>query len=150
MARLIDPRHQAGQTFAALPPGQSLSSVGLRLRPFRGPVEGTVSLQVLRADQPVEPAVAEWSLSFDADRPEPAEAAWVRFRLPEPLTLAGPWRLTCRAASGALCWYVDDSPRPAALQAGLGQTTPGPWLPLDGPGDAPWLQVDAGLLEIAP
>ena len=32
---------------------------------------------------------------------EPAEAAWVRFRLPEPLTLAGPWRLSCRAASGA-------------------------------------------------
>lgn len=149
-ARLIDPQHQAAQSFAPLPADRSLSSTALRLRPLADAFVGNVRLHALRGDQTVEPPLAEWPLSFGPDSAQAADAVWLRFRLPETVAPAGPWRLTCQATSGALLWYVDDSPRPAPLQSGLARTGQGPWLPLDGPGEAPWLQVEVGLLDTAP
>ena len=75
------------------------------------------------------------------------EPGWFRSRLPAPLTLASqPWWLVCSVERGAALWYADED-RPGAVMAGFFRKAGGPWLPLDGPGEAPWLQLRAGVLD---
>ncbi len=147
IARLCDPQHSAALRLAALPATARLSSVALYLRPRREAVGGQLSLHADSGGVPAEPPLAEWPLPIAADAD--GEAAWFRARLPAPLTLAAPAWLVCRIDHGEALWYADEG-RPAGFDGSLVRKADGPWLPLDGPGEAPWLQLKAGLLDDVP
>lgn len=146
LARLCDGRHSAGVVLPPLDTGL-LSSIALRLRPL-GPINrGQLLIHLANGAVPQEATLL--ALDFELVATEPATAApvWLTARLPTPQPLAGqPWWLVCRMSEGAVLWYADPD-RPPRVTDSRHQNASGPWLPLDGPGDAPWLQLKLGVLD---
>ena len=143
IARLCSPQHAAAVQLAALPKNIALSSVALRLRPLGAQLVGRLSLHADSSAGPVEAPLLAWDIELAGTEPE---AAWFRARLPAPLGLpARPWWLVFTVTQGEALWYADEN-RPDAVTGSFFRKAGGPWLPLDEPGDTPWLQLQAGVL----
>ena len=114
---------------------------------FRNPgdeeARGTLSLHADEHGSPAGTALASWPIALPAgDTPR-----WVCSRLPAPRPLAGqPWWLVCRVEHGSLQWYADTH-CPDLIDAASHCRGSGPWLPLDTPAPAPWLHLQAGVLD---
>lgn len=148
LARLCDSHHAAA---VVLPPIESgaLSSIALRLRSLGQAARGQLCIHLANGALPQENPVLAMDFELLADEPSTSVPAWLTARLPAPQTLAGTWWLVCRMREGAVLWYADPD-RPPRVTDSRYQTADGPWLPLDGPGDAPWLQLRIGVLDAAP
>ncbi|HQX08568.1 MAG TPA: hypothetical protein PKZ19_17385 [Zoogloea sp.] len=78
--------------------------------------------------------------------PRPAAAPTPRPKT-RPRPLAGqPWWLVCRVEHGSLQWYAEVH-CPDFFDAAYHCRGSGPWLPLDTPAPAPWLHLQAGVLD---
>ncbi len=144
VARLCDADHAAGLRLIPLPQGVRLSSVQLQLRnPGDEEARGTLSLHADEHGSPASTALVSWPIAIPADD----APRWVCSRLPAPRPLAGqPWWLVCRVEHGSLQWYAE-AHCPDLIDAASHCRGSGPWLPLDTPAPAPWLHLQAGVLD---
>lgn len=146
LARLCDGRHAAA---IVLPPveGGVLSSVALRLRPLGRTNHGRLLIHLANGTVPQEPALLTIDFELIVDEPAASVPVWLTACLPEPQPLTDQsWWLVCRMNEGAVLWYADPD-RPPRVTDSRYQSVDGPWLPLDGPGEAPWLQLRVGILD---
>ena len=92
---------------------------------------------------PTPTALICWPVTIPAgDAPD-----WFISRLPTPRPMVGqPWWLVCRVEHGSLQWYADTH-CPDLIDAASHCRGSGPWLPLDTPAPAPWLHLQAGVLD---
>lgn len=146
LARLCDGRHAAAVVLAPVDSGE-LSSVALRLRPLGLHNRGQLSIHLANGAHPQDTALLSMEFELGAAEPSMAAPVWLTARLPAPQALAGrTWWLVCRMSEGAVLWYADPD-RPPRVTDSRHQTAGGPWLPLEAPGDAPWLQLRVGVLD---
>jgi hypothetical protein len=149
LARLCDSRHTAAVVLHPINDGV-LSSIALHLRPLGQATRGQLSIHRANGTLPQEGPMLTMDFELLADEPSAVASTWLTARLPTPQPLAdGTWWLVCRVREGAALWYAD-ADRPPRVTDSRYQTADGPWLPLDGPGEAPWLQLRVGVLDAAP